>query len=112
MSVPRPTFTPARWQFSIDANIRGSTNDLEGILNESVDLFAYPNGMPGRDFAIVHAAMARDCGFSAAVTTAWGAATVRSERFQLPRFTPWDRSKLWFGARMLANFRRAETIAA
>jgi len=110
-TVTHPILTRMSADQAFD-EIRSGKRELEEILNESVDLFAYPNGMPGRDFAATHAAMARDCGFSAAVTTAWGAATARSERFQLPRFTPWDRSKLWFGMRMVANFRRVEMVAS
>jgi peptidoglycan/xylan/chitin deacetylase (PgdA/CDA1 family) len=109
-TVTHPILTRLSADQAFD-EIRSGKRELEQILNESVHLLAYPNGMPGRDFAAEHALMARDCGFGAAVTTAWGAATVRSERFQLPRFTPWDRSKLRFGARMLANFRRVGTVA-
>ena len=36
----------------------------------------------------------RALGFDAAVSTAWGAADARADRFQLPRFTPWDRARL------------------
>jgi peptidoglycan/xylan/chitin deacetylase (PgdA/CDA1 family) len=82
--------------------------ELEQILGEPVELFAYPNGVPEQDYGIEHAAMARDCGFSAAVSTAWGAASTHSDRFQLPRFTPWDRSRWRYGARLLANLGRRE----
>ncbi len=82
-----------------------SKNELERILNAPVELFAYPNGTPGRDYTAEHARMARECGFSAAVSGACGAATSQSDRHQLPRFTPWDRSRLSFGVRMLANYR-------
>ena len=89
-----------------------SKRELEQILGEPVSLFAYPNGQPGQDYAAEHAAMARECGFGAAVSTAWGAATSRSDRFQLPRFTPWDRTRLRYGARLLANLTRPERLAA
>ena len=55
-----------------------------------------------------HVRMARECGFSAAVSTAWGAASARSDRYQIPRFTPWDRGRLRFGARLYANLWRGE----
>jgi peptidoglycan/xylan/chitin deacetylase (PgdA/CDA1 family) len=109
-TVTHPILTRLSADQAFD-EIHSGKRELEQILKGTVDLFAYPNGMPGRDFAAIHAEMARDCGFSAAMTTAWGAATVRSDRFQLPRFTPWDRGKLRFGARMLANFRRAQMVA-
>ena len=81
---------------------------LEAILGEPVRLFAYPNGVPKQDYAAEHARMARDCGFTAAVSTAWGAAGAQSDRFQLPRFTPWDRQRLRFGVRLMANLRRRD----
>jgi peptidoglycan/xylan/chitin deacetylase (PgdA/CDA1 family) len=79
---------------------------LEALLGEPVSLFAYPNGVPGADYLPEHVRMVRDVGFGAAVSTAWGAASAASDRFQLPRFTPWDRSRWRFGARLLANLRR------
>ena len=110
-TVTHPILTRLSEDQAFD-EIRSGKRELEEILGESVQLFAYPNGTPGRDYAAIHAAMARDSGFSAAVSTAWGAASTRSERFQLPRFTPWDRTRWRFGARMLANFRRVETVAS
>lgn len=80
---------------------------LEGILGERIKLFAYPNGKPEQDYKDETVAIVRDCGFDAAVTTAWGAAGAGSDRFQIPRFTPWDRSKWRFGLRLARNLRRA-----
>lgn len=94
------------------AEMRDSKQVLEDILGEPVRLFAYPNGVPVQDYAAPHIAMARDCGFTAAVSTAWGAASMQSDRYQLPRFTPWDRTRLRYGARLLGNFARAEQVAA
>jgi len=88
-----------------------SKRQLEGMLGEPVPLFAYPNGVPGQDYAPEHTAMARECGFAGAVSTSWGAASIRSDRFQLPRFTPWDRDRWRWGARLLLNLRTAERVA-
>ena len=85
---------------------------LEGILGQRVQLFAYPNGIPDLDYGAEHIRMARACGFVAAVSTAWGAASMRSDRFQMPRFTPWERTRFRYGARLLANLRRTEKRAA
>jgi peptidoglycan/xylan/chitin deacetylase (PgdA/CDA1 family) len=76
---------------------------LEDLLGERVSLFAYPSGKPGRDYTAADVNIAREVGFDAAFCTAWGAADCASDSFQLPRFTPWDRSPLRFGARMLNN---------
>ncbi len=73
---------------------------------EPVTLFAYPNGKPGTDFYASHVAMARAAGFTAAVSTAPGAAAVGSDLLQLPRYTPWERGGLRFGLRMVGNLRR------
>lgn len=88
------------------AEIGGSRERLEAMLRERVDLFAYPNGVPGRDYTAEHVEMARRCGFKAAVSTAWGVATRESDPYQLPRFTPWDRSRTRFGARLALNLTR------
>jgi peptidoglycan/xylan/chitin deacetylase (PgdA/CDA1 family) len=84
---------------------------LESVLQRDVRLFAYPNGVPQHDYAREHVHMVRDCGFAAAVSTAWGAASMQSDRFQLPRFTPWDRQRLRFGLRMALNMRRQAVVA-
>ena len=94
------------------AEIGGNKETLEHLLGEALQMFAYPNGVPGQDYAAEHASIARECGYSAAMSTAWGAASMRSDRFQLPRFTPWDRSRLRYGARLIGNYQRVERIAA
>jgi peptidoglycan/xylan/chitin deacetylase (PgdA/CDA1 family) len=76
---------------------------LEAVLGERVDLFAYPNGKPGEDFDADSVLAVREAGFAAAVTTARGAANPRADVFQIPRFTPWDRTRLRFGVRMLST---------
>lgn len=79
---------------------------LETLLDEPVTLFAYPNGKPGEDFADEHVAMAREAGFDAAVTTAWGAGCAATDPYRLPRFTPWDTARLRFGLRLMGNLKR------
>lgn len=90
-----------------------SKRDLEELLGKPVNLFAYPNGKPDRDYTAEHVRMVREAGFAAAVTTAPGAANRDSDPFQLPRFTPWSRHPLRFDALMLRNLRHgAEQRAA
>jgi peptidoglycan/xylan/chitin deacetylase (PgdA/CDA1 family) len=62
--------------------------------------FAYPNGRRGIDYDARHVAMVRAAGFSAAVSTEWGAASARSSIWELPRFTPWERSREPFTRRL------------
>jgi peptidoglycan/xylan/chitin deacetylase (PgdA/CDA1 family) len=83
--------------------IADSRDTLERILGERVSLFAYPNGKPGQDYTSESVALVRDLGFEGAVCTAWGAARTGTDRFQLPRFSPWDLQRTRFGLRMMHN---------
>lgn len=86
--------------------IIGSKNALECLLGEPVALFAYPNGKAGADYTPASVAIAQEAGFLAAVSTNWGVARIGGDDFQIPRFTPWDHSRLRFGFRALANVYR------
>lgn len=65
---------------------------LEDVLREPVNLFSYPNGVPGRDIKPSHVRAVKEAGFRGAVTTALGAASHHTPIFQLPRFDPWART--------------------
>jgi peptidoglycan/xylan/chitin deacetylase (PgdA/CDA1 family) len=86
--------------------IQTSKRVLEDITGRPITLFAYPNGKPGEDYTGEHVGMVEEAGFEAAVTTAWGAASANSDRFQLPRFTPWSTRPLKFDLLMLRNLRQ------
>lgn len=92
------------------AEIQDSKRYLEGVIQESIDVFAYPNGRPELDYGIEHRNLVSEIGFKAAVSTHWGVGTSQSDRYQLPRFTPWDRHPLKFGLRLLGNFRRLDPL--
>jgi peptidoglycan/xylan/chitin deacetylase (PgdA/CDA1 family) len=84
---------------------------LTEITQERPRVFAYPNGKPGQDYDATHVRQVREMGFDGAVSTSWGVARHDSDRFQLPRFTPWDRNMDRFGMRLAQNFvRRGETV--
>jgi peptidoglycan/xylan/chitin deacetylase (PgdA/CDA1 family) len=85
---------------------------LEHILSEPVSLFAFPNGKPGKDYEAKHVRMVRDAGYRAAVSTSAGAARRDADVFQLPRFTPWDSTRLRFGLRLVDNMRARGKVAA
>ena len=78
---------------------------VEAMTQRPVHLFAYPNGRPGTDYTARDVVLAQRAGFKAAVSTAWGAAHAGVDTYQLPRFTPWDQSRLRFGARLAINLR-------
>jgi peptidoglycan/xylan/chitin deacetylase (PgdA/CDA1 family) len=92
------------------AEMVNSKETLENIIGNSVRLFAYPNGEPGQDYLPEHIAMAKEIGFEAAVSTAWGTANSHSDLFQLPRFTPWDISRSRFILRMAQNMLRTPEV--
>ena len=85
---------------------------LERLTGREIKLFAYPNGKPLRDYHKGHVDMIKSIGFKAAVSTAWGVASSQSDLYQLPRFTPWDRSIVRYMLR-LAKMRvsAAEEVA-
>lgn len=87
--------------------IGDSKRFLEGLLGERVGLFAYPNGKPGEDYSPQTVEVVRSLGFDAAVSTHWGASGQADDLFQIRRFTPWDRSRLRFGVRVISNLRTA-----
>jgi peptidoglycan/xylan/chitin deacetylase (PgdA/CDA1 family) len=90
------------------AEILDSKARLEDLIERPVTLFAYPNGVPGDDYSAEHIQTVREAGFVAAVSTAWGAASTNSDLYQLPRFTPWDRTRLRYGARLAWNLSRRD----
>lgn len=103
-TVSHPILATLSAQAAAD-EIVTSRDALQAILGERVGLFAYPNGKPGVDYLpTVHPQIVREIGFDAAVSTHWGAARAGEDPFQIPRFTPWDRSRLRFGLRLARNF--------
>lgn len=78
-------------------------HELSSITGERPSLFAYPNGIPGTDFDPSHFAMLQAAGIKAAVSSRAGFATASSGSYELPRFSPWDRSPMRFRARLISN---------
>lgn len=86
-----------------EAEIAEGRDALEAMLGEPVRHFAYPNGKPVQDYDATSVAIVKRLGFDSAVSTAWGAASVSTDPHQVPRFSPWDRSRGKFGLRLLKN---------
>lgn len=76
---------------------------LEDITGETITSFAYPNGKPGKDYLAEHCDMVAQAGYQLAVSTSAGVAKTQCDPFQLPRFTPWDKSRRRFLARLALN---------
>ena len=85
--------------------ILGSKIFLEQLLGERIGLFAYPNGKPEEDYNLKSVEVVRSLGFDAAVSTQWGTSSRGDDLFEIRRFTPWDRSRFRFAARLLDNLR-------
>lgn len=83
--------------------IQQSKITLEDIIGQPVNFFAYPNGQPIKDYTKEHVNIVKNCGFISACSTAWGCATNSSDFFQIPRFTPWDRTPERFALRLIKN---------
>lgn len=87
------------------AEIATGKTAIEEKLGTRVRLFAYPNGKPGSDYLPEQAEIVRELGFEAAVSTAHGVSTCRSDIFQLARFTPWDTNRTAYALRLLQNLK-------
>lgn len=91
---------------SAGAEIADSRRVLEAMIGQPVRAFAYPNGRPGDDYTERDRKLVESQQFELAVSTRAGVATTASDRFQLPRFTPWDRQPERWLARLLLTFGR------
>lgn len=85
--------------------IEGGKKQLERIIEKPITCFAYPNGIPGTDYARKHVGLVSEAGFTLAVTTSPGGVGINSDPLQLSRFTPWDKQHWRFGLRMLLTAR-------
>lgn len=101
-TVSHPILTRLSDQAAI-GEMRQSKAELEQLTGRAVELFAYPNGKLHQDYEPRHAEMARAAGFRAAFTTEPGVSRNGMDRWQLPRFTPWDRDHSRFVLRLLLN---------
>jgi peptidoglycan/xylan/chitin deacetylase (PgdA/CDA1 family) len=85
---------------------------ISSITKETNPIFAYPNGKPGKDFNPLHEKAISNAGFRAACSYSPGVFRKNGNYFNIPRFTPWDRTQLRFHARMLLNFSKKTEISS
>jgi peptidoglycan/xylan/chitin deacetylase (PgdA/CDA1 family) len=88
--------------------IGGGREELAGWLGFAPRVFAYPDGIPVRDYTERDVRLVRSAGYEAAVSTAQGAARTGDDVHQLPRFTPWDRTVPRFAVRSALNLLRGD----
>lgn len=85
------------------AEIEGGREQLRQWLGEAPSVFAYPNGIPGRDYTERDVRLVKAAGYRAAVAVRRGYSKVGTDIFQLARFTPWDHDMPRFALRCLLN---------
>lgn len=79
---------------------------LEKITKNKVDHFAYPNGKYNVDFCEQHEQIVKEAGFSSGLTTDWGTLSdIESQRFRIPRYTPWNDNEFLFALRLRNSLR-------
>jgi len=78
------------------SEIAKSKEQLEYIIGDGIRYFAYPNGRYKQDYNQRHVDILKRLNFKAALSTHWGVGTASTDKMQLPRFTPWDRTTLPF----------------
>ena len=83
--------------------IEASKALLEKMTGFPVTGFAYPNGKPGSDYDATTVQIVKEAGFEYAVSTTLGISTPDTNRYELNRFTPWDKSPEKFHLRMLRD---------
>jgi len=88
---------------ALQTELTTNKNILEGVIGEPINLFAYPNGKTNTDYRREQIEHLKNAGYTMAVTTESATASPKSALFELPRFTPWDKSKDRFLARLLQN---------
>jgi peptidoglycan/xylan/chitin deacetylase (PgdA/CDA1 family) len=87
-----------------EREIADSKRDLERIIGEPVEVFAYPNGKPDDDYTREHREIVGRAGFTAAVTTAPGCVTDSTDVLQLPRIALWRTTKLRMQRHLLRSY--------
>lgn len=92
--------------------IGGAREHLESIIRAPVTAFAYPNGIPDKDFHAGHVELVREAGYAFALTTQRGVATAGTSLFEVPRFTPWGPSNLRMALQLTRNLREPARLAA
>lgn len=94
------------------AEITQSRRALQALVDDPIDLFAYPNGRPDIDYSARTVSLVRRAGFAAAVSTAAGVCTAASDPLQLPRYTPWNRTRLRFAVNLWRNLGNTRPVLA
>ncbi len=104
-SVSHPILSSCHSRLAYE-EIASSREELISIINAPVNSFAYPNGIPGKDFTFEHAEMLERAGYRYGFTTHSGVVTKKSSLWQMPRFTPWGKSDTRRKIQFFRNFQK------
>lgn len=91
-------------QQTAEREIAENKTFLEKLLNTQIRFFAYPNGKPSEDYLPQQVQIVKNAGYQAALSTQWGVTHHASDKWQLPRFTPWDATPSKFMLRMIHKY--------
>lgn len=96
----------------IREEILSNKQHLETIINGPVSSFAYPNGRSDQDYCYAHTELVRSLGFDCAVTTMPGTVSALDRPYEIPRFSPWDRTRHRYLLRLARNYFQAPVYAS
>ena len=102
-TMKHPILTRVRSE-EAEAEITDGKRVLEQISNNPVKGFAYPNGVPDKDYNQTHVQMVRRAGFEYAVSTRAAYASCDTHRFEIPRMSAYGKDAIRFGTNILSTF--------
>jgi peptidoglycan/xylan/chitin deacetylase (PgdA/CDA1 family) len=77
---------------AFESDLITGLDELQKISGSRSKLFAYPNGVPKTDFRETHQKILSSHGIEFALSTQSGLTTSESNRYALPRITPWPQT--------------------
>jgi peptidoglycan/xylan/chitin deacetylase (PgdA/CDA1 family) len=86
-------------EFTTD--LQSSLSVLSSKLNNPISIFAFPNGKTQLDYGAKHLPLVKAVGFKYAITSNPGIVEPSFEAFAVPRFTPWDNTRVKFSLRLM-----------
>lgn len=92
--------------------IAGGREVLASWLGFPPTVFAYPDGIPTRDYGARDLRLVREAGYVGAVSTSPAVVRAGDDVYQLPRVTPWDRTMPRFAVRCMLNYRNRGVFAS
>lgn len=86
---------------AVERELKENKLYLESFLNTQLRHFAYPNGKSEIDYSSQQIELVKKIGYEAALSTDWGGCSCITNKWKLPRFTPWDNNPVAFVVRII-----------